>query len=416
MTSSISCWLYSCRTQLVLCGVTAVPSHTGRQSSLTCIQTLHDSQTAATADVADSWQGHSQAHASWDDRRGDSAMQCTALPLLELSVNTDQRSACTPQAQQARQDCDSATKGTNRAQLWGYKRRQPTSSSRSSNKGRADGRCTTKHRLCSDCDACLENGSSVVSRHSAGQQLAASGIGSKQASQGQPKTFPADISQGGSSFYQQSSMSDTGHAAHLGVNQALLHSSNRKQAPAPVHSGRGHKLTSSTSGRRKAMLKALVRTTPTRAPSMPPDDDIQSTGSSITVQLGHAHQHQPLCRAVSHSSVSADAKSSQHHQDCDNQSHDIATTTDLLSSSRPSLIRPGIRLNAYADEAFADEAFAEEAIADGCTALPERDVTVGQLHDCWHAQAVAKGHPGSSVGSIETRTVRRSLLLQQDFC
>ena len=384
-----------CRIQSELCDIAGIPSHAGMQSFLTQTQTFSSSQAIAAPE--------SQGYASSDGHIDDSARRRTTVPLLEIPVNTRNQSSCTHQAQQARQGSDSGAKGTGRAQLWGPKRQQLTSSSRGSQERKADSRCMLKHRPRSDNDAGLASGSSVVSRHTVGQRLAASGTGSKQATKGQAEPFPADVLQQGGKLTQRGSMNDASHAGHQGLKQAQQPSGITKQVPAATHSGRGRKLSSTTSGRRKALLKALVRTTPTRAPSMPPDDETQSTGSGITAQLGHAHEHQPLCKTASHSSVSADAKGSWHHQDSENQAHNTAAPEDFLIGSQPNL---ALSLGIGSD------AFADEAIADACNALPEHGSTIGQVHDCWHAQAFVKEH----VGSVETRAVRRSLLFQQDFC
>lgn len=194
------------------------------------------------------------------------------------------------------------------------------------------------------------------------------------------------------------------HGHHVSTYDAGQHQhaeadSCRKQAATAGQQAKGSlNGSSSTSDTRKALMKALVRTMPTRAPRVPVEAT-QSSGSGA----GHRRSSQPQCEGIatehSQSSSSLGAVSAQSRLLPLSESYGIGGPVLLIGELQPN---PG-------------SAWRDPSTAGTCKALIGYGSAIGQLQDAQHARSVTKEAVDASVESGGTRAVRRSLLLQPDF-
>ncbi|KAL3153234.1 hypothetical protein ABBQ38_011587 [Trebouxia sp. C0009 RCD-2024] len=187
---------------------------------------------------------------------------------------------------------------------------------------------------------------------------------------------------------------DAGQHQHAEVD------SSRKQAAAAGQQAKASfNGSSSTSDRRKALMKALVRTTPTRAPSVP----VEATQSSSS-GAGHRPSSQPQCEGIatehSQSSSSLGAVSAQSR---------LLPLSESDGIGGPVLLTSGL-------QGKPKSGWGDPSIARSCKALIGNESAVGQSQDAQHARSVTKEAVDASLGSGGTRAVRRSLLLQPGFC
>ena len=175
----------------------------------------------------------------------------------------------------------------------------------------------------------------------------------------------------------------------------------RKQAAVAGQQAKGsHKASSSTGDRRKALMKAIVRTTPTRAPSMPVEAT-QSSSSGTAKRPSSQLQCEGIDTGHSQSSSDSCAMSGQSWHLSQGKSYGSGWPVLLPTSG----LQPGPR-----------SAFGHPSNAGRCMVLPGYGSGIGHLQDAQHAQFVAKDAIDASLRSCGTKAVRRSLLLQPDFC
>lgn len=172
--------------------------------------------------------------------------------------------------------------------------------------------------------------------------------------------------------------------------------SRMKQAATAGQARGSHKASNSTADRRKALMKAIVRTTPTRAPSMPLEADQPNGSGAAKTQ---ASSSQPQCDTMHIQSFSAlDAMFAQIKQPPRGQPH---------ITGGPVLPTCGLEPRLKSD-------WGNPSIAESCKAVPTYVSAMRQVAP--HTQPGTKDAAGVSLGSAGTRVVRRSLLSQPDFC
>ena len=158
---------------------------------------------------------------------------------------------------------------------------------------------------------------------------------------------------------------------------------------------RGHKTSSSAADKRKALMKAIVRTTPTRAPSLLPET-MQLSGSSATNKPGSMAQCQGAQAVYSQSTSVLEAMSSHSQKLPTGQSRG----TGELVLPRPAL--SGLVARSRSDASSGRKS------AESCKASIDGVAASGVQ--------VGKDAAGTISGSAERRAVKRSLVSQPDFC
>lgn len=319
----------------------------------------------------------------------DWGSQCSKAPLLEIPVNNNCASGFEHRACQASQSGKAGVALFGKFGLGRLPRQEGPSNCKRDSNG------TLKQGPCSGRGASTSSGGNPISsikQHSAAHQardLAHDQIVRRpQGRDVQDVSEPVVLPKHG---HLVSIAGQQGRCQHAEADSRM------KQAATAGQATGSHKASSSTADRRKALMKAIVRTTPTRAPSMPLEAD-QPSGSSA----GKTHNSQPQCegRDTMHmQSFSAlDAMSAQIKQPPRGQSH---------ITGGPVLPTCGLEPRLKSDRE-------NPSIAESCKAVPAYVSAMRQVAP--HTQPGTKDAAGASLGSAGTRVVRRSLLSQPDFC
>ena len=189
-----------------------------------------------------------------------------------------------------------------------------------------------------------------------------------------------------------------GHRSSMGQQnkcQGLESNGGRNQAATAVQSERGHKASSSTADKRKALMKAIVRTTPTRAPCLLPEA-AQLSGSTTANKPNSI----AWCRGVE--SVCSQSCSVS----CAMSSQSQRLLTGQLQG-KAGFVLPCPALNGL-------EARSRSDALGGLSSAES-----GKASADWVSASglqIGKNVSATILGSAERRAVKRSLLSQPDFC
>ena len=348
---------------------------------------------------------------SWHDPCGYHQPEFVSQPLCELLVNSHSVPASEKLAQQARGSTGSAVREASKAGLWGSGS-QVVTGSKAARAGRNSGvSCGVSDRSCigrrsSDHSDPHEVSSSSAGKHKAWEQCSAAKLGiaaSKQVMSGVRKSNAANTrrpskcllgqkkrgnacSVGQQDVFQPEATSDSTELAEIIESQ-------KEEFKAPC---------SSNFGRRKALLKALVRTTPTRAPSIA-SAELQPPAFNATRELGHTYEQRFHGQRNLKPSHAIAAEPQQIEQE-----HTFQMRTDLIpGSSSPRVTQtqapvPGPDLH-------------PATVLDDRSLPGQQSTAATQAHGAWQMQSQAvEADAGSGIAAAHT--VRRSLLLQPGFC
>lgn len=352
----------------------------------------------AVANPAGSQHGHSNCGVLHDPMRhyAGSTGHCSTAPLLEIPVNTNH--SASPFDQRVCHASDTgkpATKLASEIGLAALPRQQSTSSCRNGNNG------ALKLRSCTGRDSNAGFGSSkTISRSSnrrTGQQRPASNqpkdLANTQALRQLHGGRIRNMSEPKALLRRDHGIDMDHGMVQQGRRQGSGSHSHRKQAAITGQDERGQKASSSTANRRKALMKAIVRTTPTRAPSLLSDTSQLSCFSTAT-KLESRAQCQYIERLHSQSSSVSDAMSFQSQQPLTGQLHSVGVS----AIPRPALSALEAR--------FRSDDLADASVAESCT-LPDCQPAMGQ--------PMSKQAASTILESAERRAVKRSLLSQPGF-
>lgn len=350
---------------------------------------------AASDTVADSagpWHGHSNGCVPCDplSHVAGSISQCSILPLLEIPVNTN-NVAVSEQGMCHASKCDRAgVKMSSEAKFRGPFRQHLTHSCGSDNKGLAKLRGCTGRNSPVVCDG--SNNISSSSNSVTGQQRSASNqpkdpVGTQALRQLQGRC--------NRNMPEPNLPSTHGHQASVvhcmsqqGKRQGLGSDTDRNQA---ANAGLGE----STVDKRKALMKAIVRTTPTRAPSLLPEA-MQLSGLSAANKPNSMAQCPEAESACSQSTSVLEVRSSQSQKNLTHQPNGV----EKLVLPCPALSGLEGKLRSDAPGGLTNA----ESCKGSVDCISVSDVGVG------------RGIAGTILGSAERRAVKRSLLSQPDFC
>lgn len=348
------------------------------------------------ANPAGSQHGHSNCSVPRDPMRhyAGSTSQCSTAPLLEISVNSNHSASPFDQRVcHASGGGKAATKLASEIALKALPGPQSTNSRRNGNNG------ALKLRSGNGRDCNIAFGSSKIISSSSNRQA-----GQQQPASNQPKDLISTQAlrqlQGGriKNMSEPQVLPRRDHGFFMGHGmgqqgrcQGADSNSHRKQAAVAGQDERGQKASSSTGNKRKALMKAIVRTTPTRAPSL-----LSKTSqlSCFSTGLDSITQCQNIEILHSRSSCVSDATSFQSQQ---------PLAGPLHGKEVPVLPYPA--LGALEAESKSD-ALADLGIAESCT-FPDCQSGMGQ--------SMGKSAAGTILESVERRAVKRSLLSQPGF-
>ena len=363
-----------------------------------CDQTPPDTA-AFSANPAGSQHSHSNCGVPRDPMRhyAGSISQYNTVPLLEIPVNTNHSASAFDQRVCHASDSGTAvTKLAGEIALGALPRQQSTNSCRNGNNG------ALKLRSCIGRDCNIAFGSSKTVSSSSNRQA-----GQQQPASNQPKDLISTQAlrqlQGGriKNMSEPQVLPRRDHGFFMGHGmgqqgrcQGADSNSHRKQAAVAGQDARGQEASSSTGNRRKALMKAIVRTTPTRAPSQLSDSSQFSCFSTAT-KLDSTAQCQYMERLDSQSSCVSDAMSFQSLQ---------PLTGPLHGKGVPALPYPAL---SALEAGSRSDALADFSTAESCTFL---DCQLG------FGQPMSKDADGTILESVEGRAVKRSLLSQPGFC
>ena len=340
------------------------------------------------ADWAASVHGRSNCHVPCDTHHQgpDSVGQCSTAPLLEIPVNTNCASAFEQRECHACEGRKAGIQFSGKIGLGAPAQQQST-----------DSKLALKHRPGSGKNCNIVGGGSTISsirhtgQHSAANQAKTQAI-SHATRQWQGRGVMWQVSKR-NMLPKDIQLSSVGHTDQQGRCLGSQPDSRVKQTTIAGRGERGDKASSSSADRRKALLKAIVRTTPTRAPSLPSEAS-QSSINSAAISPSIQPRFRGTVDRHSHSSNVSGGMLAQSRQLPTGQSH--GTGMPMLPYLGFSGLEAELRSGASRDPLG--------SIARSCKVFPH----------CGSAPTTKE--TAGSVGSAERRAVRRSLLSQPDFC
>ena len=347
------------------------------------------------ADSAGFWHGHSNGCVPYHPLSHivGSISRCRIAPLLEIPINTNYVSACEQGTWHANDSDRAGVKVSDEARPRGPARQHVTNSCRSDNTG------ALKLKTCTGRNpnvVCSSSNITSSSNSCAGQQRSASsqskdpaGTQALRQLQGRYVRKNSEPSMPPRHGHQSSAVQGM---CQQGKYQGLKSDSGRHQAATAVQGEGGHTASGSTAGKRKALMKAIVRTTPTRAPCLLPE--ATQLSDSSTANKPDSMAWCPGTKSVcSQSSSVSEAVSSRSQRLHTGQLEGIAG----LVLARPAL--SGLEARSRSDALFGLSS------AESCKAW----VAASGLR-------IGKDVSDTVLGSAQRRAVKRSLLSQPGFC
>ena len=351
------------------------------------------------ADSAGSWHGHSNGCVPYDplSHVAGSISQCSIAPLLEIPISTNHVSASEQGVCHASEG-RAGVKVSGETGPRGPSRQHPTNSCTRNNQD------ASKFSLCTGRNSKVVHGSSHnisssgSNRHTGQQRSASYGpqyTASTQALRQLQGTCNREMSEPNVPPRHGHQSSVVHGICQQGKCQGLQSDSDRNQAATAGRGERGQKARSSTADKRKALMKAIRRTTPTRAPSLLPEAT-QLSGFSAANKPNSVAQGQGAESVGSQSTSVLEVMSSQSQQ--------------LLTGRQQGIggfVQPSPALSGLQSGSRSNALHSLDSAAETCKAPAN-----------WSsASGLRRGkNVAGTIESTGRRAVKRSLLSQPEFC
>lgn len=350
---------------------------------------------STAADSAGSWHGHSNGCVPCDllSHVAGSISQCSIAPLPEMPINTNHVSA----SEQGVCLASEGGKVSDAAGPTGPERQRPT------NRCRVDNQGASKLNPCTGRNAnvaCGGSSNSSSNNRRTGQLRSASNQPTDPAGAEALRQLQGRCNR---NMSESNMLPKHGHQSSVvhgicqqGKCQGLQSDNGRNQAVTVGRNERGQKASSSTIDKRKALMKAIVRTTPTVAPSLLPAVTCVLSGCSAANKPNSIAQGQGAESVCSQSTSVLEAMSS----------HSQNLLTGQLQEIR-GLVQPSPALSGLQSGSRSDALRTLSSAAETCNASA----------DWVSASGLRMGKDAAgTIGSTERRAVKRSLLSQPEFC